>query len=80
MTSIGQGKSFELSLFSSGLPFSRAVETFTKVVKLKKGDSVSFYYYYVKFLLTFDNTLIYPLGYETARDRAIPVEGGGLLG
>jgi hypothetical protein len=30
--------------------------------------------------LTFDNPLVYPLGYETPRDRTIPVEAGGLLG
>jgi hypothetical protein len=29
--------------------------------------------------LTLNNTLVYLLGYETPRDRAIPVEAGGLL-
>jgi len=38
------------------------------------------YYYYVKFVLTLNNTLVYTLEYETPRDRTIPVEIGGLLG
>ena len=43
-------------------------------------EFINDYYYYVKFILTFDNTFVYPLGYETPRDRTIPVEAGGLLG
>ena len=47
--------------------------------KLVDDEILSNYYYYVKFILTVDNTFVYSFGYETPRDRTIPVETGGLL-
>jgi len=40
----------------------------------------NYYYYYVKLFLTNNSKFVYALGYETPRDRTIPVEAEGLLG